>query len=116
MRHQGDRAVRTVDGRLAGLQAAIDVRSAAAADDFALQLYLHLHALNRGILMAPFHSMALTSPATTSDDAARHTNAFREAVASLFAWSFTSSGSLILEPETAESGKHDGRQAPPKGG
>ncbi len=56
---------------------------AAAVDDFALQQYLHLHALNRGVLMTPFHNMALMSPATTSEDVERHTVAFREAVASL---------------------------------
>lgn len=59
-------------------------REAADADDFELQQYLHLHALNRGILITPFHNMALMSPATTSDDVERHTVAFREAVASLF--------------------------------
>lgn len=58
---------------------------AAAADDFELQQYLHLHALNRGILMTPFHNMALMSPATTSVDVDRHTVAFREAVESLYA-------------------------------
>ena len=61
-----------------------DGREAAEADDFELQQYLHLHALNRGILMTPFHNMALMSPATTSEDVARHTVAFREAVASLY--------------------------------
>jgi glutamate-1-semialdehyde aminotransferase len=61
-----------------------DGAQAAAADDFELQQYLHLHALNRGILVTPFHNMALMSPATTSEDVARHTSAFREAVASLF--------------------------------
>ncbi len=58
---------------------------AAAADDFELQQYLHLHALNRGILMTPFHNMALMSPATTSSDVDRHTVAFSEAVHSLYA-------------------------------
>ncbi|MDP9026884.1 MAG: aspartate aminotransferase family protein, partial [Actinomycetota bacterium] len=47
--------------------------------------YLHLHALNRGILITPFHNMALMSPATSSEDVARHTAAFRDAVASLYA-------------------------------
>jgi glutamate-1-semialdehyde aminotransferase len=61
-----------------------DGAEAAAADDFALQQYLHLHALNRGILMTPFHNMALMSPATTSQDVERHTVAFREAVAALY--------------------------------
>ncbi len=60
-----------------------DGAEAAAADDFELQQYLHLHALNRGILITPFHNMALMCPATTSEDVARHTVAFREAVASL---------------------------------
>ena len=62
-----------------------DGAEAAAADDFPLQQYLHLHALNRGILMTPFHNMALMSPATTSEDVARHTVAFRGAVSSLYA-------------------------------
>lgn len=61
-----------------------DGAEAAAADDFELQQYLHLHALNRGILITPFHNMALMSPVTTSDDVARHTRAFREAVESLY--------------------------------
>jgi len=61
-----------------------DGREAAAADDFELQQFLHLHALNRGILLTPFHNMALMSPATTSADVERHTVAFRDAVASLF--------------------------------
>ena len=61
-----------------------DGAEAAAADDFELQQYLHLHALNRGILITPFHNMALMCPATTSADVERHTVAFREAVASLY--------------------------------
>jgi glutamate-1-semialdehyde aminotransferase len=66
-------------------QAPHDGRDAADADDFELQQYLHLHALNRGILMTPFHNMALMCPATTAADVERHTVAFREAVASLYA-------------------------------
>ncbi len=50
------------------------------AGDFALERYMHLHALNRGILLTPFHSMALMSPATTEADVDRHTEVFREAV------------------------------------
>lgn len=61
-----------------------DGAEAAAADDFELQQYLHLHALNRGILMTPFHNMALMSPATTAEDVDRHTGHFREALAALF--------------------------------
>ena len=36
---------------------------AAAAVDFELERYLHLAALNRGILLTPFHNMALVAPA-----------------------------------------------------
>ena len=58
-------------------------KEAADADDFELQQYLHLHALNRGILVTPFHNMALMSPATTAADVAAHTAHFRDAVESL---------------------------------
>ncbi|MBA2742586.1 MAG: aspartate aminotransferase family protein [Actinobacteria bacterium] len=54
-----------------------------AASDFALERYLHLFALNRGILLTPFHNMALMSPATTEADVDRHTKVFREAVVEL---------------------------------
>jgi glutamate-1-semialdehyde 2,1-aminomutase len=56
---------------------------AVAADDHALGRYMHLHALNRGILLTPFHNMALMCPATTEDDVDRHTGAFRDAVEAL---------------------------------
>jgi glutamate-1-semialdehyde aminotransferase len=57
--------------------------AAAAAVDHDLERYLHLHALNRGIILTPFHNMALFSPSTPGDAADRHTAAFDEAVASL---------------------------------
>lgn len=44
---------------------------------------MHLYALNRGILLTPFHNMALMSPATTEADVDRHTEVFAEAVAEL---------------------------------
>lgn len=53
---------------------------AAAAVDPALDRYLHLAALNRGILMTPFHAMALVSPETTQEDVDLHTGVFRETV------------------------------------
>jgi glutamate-1-semialdehyde 2,1-aminomutase len=56
-----------------------------AAGNFELERYLHLHALNRGILLTPFHNMALMSPATTEADVDRHTEVFREAVLELAA-------------------------------
>ena len=55
-----------------------------AAIDPALDRYMHLFALNRGILMTPFHNMALISPETTKADVDYHTKVFREAVVSLF--------------------------------
>jgi glutamate-1-semialdehyde 2,1-aminomutase len=54
-----------------------------AAGDFELERYMHLHALNRGILLTPFHNMALMSPATSEADVDRHTEVFREAVLEL---------------------------------
>src|SRR3989304_1155289 len=41
-----------------------------------LERFLHLWAMNRGILMTPFHNMALISPATTAADVDRHTEVF----------------------------------------
>jgi glutamate-1-semialdehyde 2,1-aminomutase len=56
----------------------------AAHADFELERFLHLWAMNRGILMTPFHNMALMSPATTEADVDRHTEVFGEAVEALF--------------------------------
>ena len=56
--------------------------SAAAADD-ALDEYLHLFMANRGVLVTPFHNMALMCPDTSPDDVARHTALFAEAVDAL---------------------------------
>jgi len=53
--------------------------SAAAGDDL-LDEYLHLYCLNRGILMTPFHNMALMCPTTSAADVDRHTEVFRAAV------------------------------------
>ncbi len=52
----------------------------AAAGDEELERFLHLYALNRGVLMTPFHNMALMSPATSEADIDRHTEVFTEAV------------------------------------
>jgi glutamate-1-semialdehyde 2,1-aminomutase len=54
---------------------------AAAAGDADLDRYMHLAALNRGILMTPFHNMALMCPATSQADIDRHTDVFAECVA-----------------------------------
>jgi glutamate-1-semialdehyde 2,1-aminomutase len=53
---------------------------AAAAIDGELDRYMHLAALNRGVLMTPFHNMALISPATTAADVDLHTDVFRESL------------------------------------
>ncbi|HEX5616755.1 MAG TPA: aspartate aminotransferase family protein [Acidimicrobiia bacterium] len=58
---------------------------AAAAVDHELDALLHLYALNRGILLTPFHNMALMCPATTVDAVDRHTEVFADAVAELTA-------------------------------
>ena len=54
------------------------------AADPELERFLHLWAMNRGVLMTPFHNMALMSPATTAADVDRHTVVFSEAVEALF--------------------------------
>jgi glutamate-1-semialdehyde 2,1-aminomutase len=56
---------------------------AAVAADHELSRLTHLFALNRGILLTPFHNMALMSPATTEDDVDRHTAMFQEMAAEL---------------------------------
>ena len=56
---------------------------AAAADDHELARFMHLYALNRGILLTPFHNMALMSPETSAEDVDRHTDVFAEATREL---------------------------------
>jgi glutamate-1-semialdehyde 2,1-aminomutase len=56
-----------------------------AAIDHDLDRYMHLFALNRGILLTPFHNMALISPDVAQADVEGHTRVFRAAVISLFA-------------------------------
>jgi glutamate-1-semialdehyde 2,1-aminomutase len=55
----------------------------AAAADFELERLLHLYALNRGVLLTPFHNMALMCPETTPADIDQHTRLFAEAVSEL---------------------------------
>jgi glutamate-1-semialdehyde 2,1-aminomutase len=55
-----------------------------AATDGELEDYLHVYLANRGILMTPFHNMALMSPATSEADVDRHHEIFSEAVGELF--------------------------------
>ena len=59
--------------------------AAAAAVDHDLESYMHLFALNRGVLLTPFHNMALFSPAHVQADVDLHTSVFADAVDSLIA-------------------------------
>jgi glutamate-1-semialdehyde aminotransferase len=56
---------------------------AAAAVHHEMERYLHLHALNRGIIMTPFHNLALFSPATPHSAADQHSEALDAAIAAL---------------------------------
>jgi glutamate-1-semialdehyde 2,1-aminomutase len=56
---------------------------AAAGLNHRLDRLVHLYALNRGVLLTPFHNMALMSPATTEADVDRHTDVFAEAVSEI---------------------------------
>src|SRR5262249_21317428 len=56
---------------------------AAAAADPELDAFVHLYALNRGILLTPFHNMALMCPATTEADVDLHTTVLDSAAAEL---------------------------------
>ena len=53
------------------------------AMDFELERFMHLYAMNRGVLLTPFHNMALMSPQTENDDVDLHSKVFRDAVREL---------------------------------
>lgn len=59
--------------------------AAAAASDAELEAFMHLFALNRGVLLTPFHNMALFSPFHVREDVDRHTVVFDAAVKTLVA-------------------------------
>jgi glutamate-1-semialdehyde 2,1-aminomutase len=50
-----------------------------AAADAELDEYLHLYTVNRGVLLTPFHNMALMSPDTTDADVDAHSQLFAAA-------------------------------------
>jgi glutamate-1-semialdehyde 2,1-aminomutase len=56
-----------------------------AAHDPDLDDYLHVYLANRGILLTPFHAMALMCPQTTDADVDRHHDVFAAAVRELVA-------------------------------
>ncbi len=58
-------------------------QAAADAVDSELDSFMHLYALNRGILLTPFHNMALMSPFHTEADVDRHSQVFAEAIEEL---------------------------------
>jgi glutamate-1-semialdehyde 2,1-aminomutase len=62
-----------------------DGAAAAAAVDHDLDAFMHLWAVNRGILLTPFHNMALLSPHHSQDDVDLHTRVFHDAVEALTA-------------------------------
>jgi glutamate-1-semialdehyde 2,1-aminomutase len=49
-----------------------------AGQDEEVDPFIHLYLLNRGILMTPFHNMALMSPATTEADVDRHSEVYAQ--------------------------------------
>ena len=57
----------------------------AAAGDPELDEYLHLYLMNRGVLLTPFHNMALMCPATTEEQVDLAIEVFGAAVAELAA-------------------------------
>ncbi|WP_225826156.1 transaminase [Streptomyces naphthomycinicus] len=57
--------------------------ASAAAADPELEDFLHLYLANRGILLTPFHNMALMCPDTTERDVDTHTEVFAAALSEL---------------------------------
>jgi glutamate-1-semialdehyde 2,1-aminomutase len=53
------------------------------AMDFELERFMHLFAMNRGILLTPLHNMALISRATANEHIELHTKVFRQALQAL---------------------------------
>jgi len=62
-----------------------DGAEGAAAVDADLSGFFHLFALNRGVVVFPFHNRCLVSPAHTESEVDRHGEVFAEAVATLLA-------------------------------
>ena len=54
------------------------------SQDDDLDEYMHLFMLNRGIMMTPFHNMALMCPTTTQAEVDLHTEVFNQALSELF--------------------------------
>jgi glutamate-1-semialdehyde 2,1-aminomutase len=54
-----------------------------AAADGELEDFLHLYLANRGIMLTPFHNMALMCPTTTVADVEKHHDVFEDAIKEL---------------------------------
>ncbi len=54
-----------------------------AAADAELEDFLHLYLANRGIMLTPFHNMALMCPTTTVEDVMQHHAIFEQAIVEL---------------------------------
>ena len=57
--------------------------ASAESADAELEDFIHLYLANRGILLTPFHNMALMSPVTTHKDVAAHLETFEAALTEL---------------------------------
>lgn len=55
------------------------------AADAELEDFLHVYLANRGIMLTPFHNMALMCPTTTLADVEKHNQVFEEAIRELVA-------------------------------
>ena len=51
--------------------------------DYELEDFIHLYLANRGVLLTPFHNMALMCPTTTKTDIDRHNEVFEEVIQKL---------------------------------
>lgn len=65
--------------------APVNGSASVVAGDGDLEEYMHLYASNRGVLITPFHNMALMCRDTRASDVERHTEVFAAAVAELLA-------------------------------
>ena len=71
-----------VEYRFANPAPRTGTESASKADPD-LEDYLHVYLANRGILLTPFHNMALMSPATTAQQTDQHETVFEAAIKEL---------------------------------
>ncbi len=59
--------------------------AAAESADHELEDFIHLYLANRGVLLTPFHNMALMCPTTTKEDVDTHNQGFEQAIRALLA-------------------------------